>query len=131
MAVMLLNIANNHSCVLSVPMIRICLYFDAQIGDITRTAPFQTLLGVGSSRAATTRRHSGWLPRAPGKVEKPSLSFGLQVLRFFQASSGPLGGTEALLESIFESQGDNTWKNQRFGGPDQAEEASGASVPLF
>ena len=28
---------------------------------------------------------------------------GLQVLRLFPASSGPLGGTEALLESTFEA----------------------------
>ena len=114
------------------PLTRIFLYFAAQIGNITRTAPFQTLSGVGSCQTATTlRRQSLWLHRAPGKVENPFLSFGLQALRFFQASSGPLGGTEALLESIFESQGDNTWKNQRLGGPDQAEEASGASVPLI
>ena len=45
--------------------------------------------------------------------ETLSLSFGLQVQRFFQASSGPLGGTEALLESTFEAQGDFPWKSHR------------------
>ena len=63
------------SCVLSVPMTRKCLYFDAQIGNITRTAPFQTLLGVGSGQTATMRRQSLWLPRAPGDWRDP-LSLG-------------------------------------------------------
>ena len=56
-------------------MTRIFLYFDAQIGDITRTAPFQTRLGVGSSQTATMRRQSLWLPRAPGDWRDP-LSLG-------------------------------------------------------
>ena len=50
------------SWVLSGPLAKICLYFDAQIGAITRTAPFQTLLGVGSSQTATWREGSSlWL----------------------------------------------------------------------
>ena len=56
---------------------------------------------------------------------------GLQVLRCFRASSGPLEGIVALLESTFESQGDITRKNQRLGDPDQAEEDSRTSVPLL
>ena len=118
------------SCVLSVPMTRNHLYFDAQIGAITRTAPFQTLLGVGSCQTATTRRQLCVAAQCPWWLERPSLSFGLQVLRRFQASSGPLGGIEALLESTFESQGDITWKNQCLRDPDQAEEAPRTSVPL-
>ena len=63
--------------------------------------------------------------------ETPSLSFALQVQRLFQASSGPLGGIVALLESTFESQGDIPWKNQRLSDPDQTEEASRRSVSLI
>ena len=67
----------------------------------------------------------------PWRLERPSLSFGLQVLRRFQASSGPLGGIVALLESTFESQGDIPWKNHRLSNPDQPAEASRTSVPLL
>ena len=49
----------------------------------------------------------------------------------FRASSGPLEGIVALLESTFESQGDITRKNQCLGDPDQAEEVSRTSVPLL
>ena len=75
-----------------------------RLADITRTTPFQTRLGVGPGQTATTRRQSLWLPRAPGNWKDPLL--GLQVLRHFRASSGPLEGIVALHKSTFESQGD-------------------------
>ena len=43
--------------------------------------------------------------QSPWELERPSL-LGLQVSRFSRASSGPLEGIVALLESTFESQGD-------------------------
>ena len=92
------------------PLTRNLLYFDAQIGAITRTAPFQTLLGVGSCQTATMRRQLCWLHRAPGDWRDADPLLGLLVLRHFPASSGPLGGIEALLESSFESQGDIYWE---------------------
>ena len=72
-----------------------------------------------------------WLHSAPGDWRDADPLLGLQVLRRFQAYSGPLGGIVALLESTFESQGDIPWKNQRLSGPDQTEEASRTSVPLI
>ena len=71
--------------------------------------------GCCSGRAAITRRQPFVATRPPGDRERPSLSFGLQAWRGFQASSGPLGGTEALLESTFEAQGDIPWKSHRLG----------------
>ena len=97
------------------PLTRIILYFDAQIGDITRTAPFQTLLGVGSrpnSYNAKAALCGCTEPLVIGETLDSLL--GLQVLRLFPASSGPLGGTEALLESTFEAQGDFPWMSHRF-----------------
>ena len=61
----------DRSCVLSVPMTRIRLYFDAQIGAITRTAPFQTLLGVGSSQTATMLKQPFVAVRTPGDWRDP------------------------------------------------------------
>ena len=88
------------------PLTRIILYLDAQIGTIMRTAPFQTL-GVGSAKQLPDAKAALCGCQDPWRFgETLSLSFGLQVQRFFQASSGPLGGTEALLESTFEAQGD-------------------------
>ena len=51
--------------------------------------------------------------------ETLSLSFGLQVQRFFQASSGPLGGTEALTRVHPQAQGANCWEEQRLSHPDR------------
>ena len=93
------------SCVLSVPMTRKCLYFDAQIGDITRTAPFQTRLGVGQGQTATTRRQSSWLPRAPWELERPSpLATSSEVLPGL--SQYLCEGILAFHGSTFESLGD-------------------------
>ena len=74
--------------------------------------PSRLLLGVGSGQTTTTRYQLFVAAQSPWQFgETLSLSFGLQVQRFFKASSGPLGGTEALLESTFEAQGDFPWKS--------------------
>ena len=96
------------------PLAKIRLYFDAQIGAITRTAPFQTLLGVSSSQTATTLgplaiRESLSLLWATNSQALPGL---------FRTS----WGHKALLEFTSESQEDIPWNNQRLCDPDQAEE---------
>ena len=76
--------------------------------------PSRLLLGVGSGQTTTTRYQLFAAAQSPWQFgETLSLSFGLQVQSFFQTSSGPLGGTEALLESIIEAQGDFPWKSHR------------------
>ena len=61
---------------------------------------------------------SVWLHSAPGDWRDADPLLGLQVLRHFPASSGPLGGIVALLESTFEAQGVIYWEeptSQRSG----------------
>ena len=89
------------------------------------------LCGCCSGQTAITRRQPFVATRPPGDWERPSLSFGLQALRGFQASSGPLGGTEALLESTFESQGDICWEEPRSQPSGSTRRRSRTSVSLL
>ena len=97
-----------------------------------RTAPFQTLTGAGSGRTAITRRQPFVATRPPGNRERPSLSlFGLQAWRGNQASSGPLGGTEALTRVHPQAQGANCWEEPSTQPSGSTEEASRPSVFLL
>ena len=91
--------------------IYICLDWLADI--ITRTAPFQTSIGCRfrpnnynaiAALCGCTEPLAIW--------RNPLSPLGYKQ-KFFQASSGPLGGTEALLESTSEAQGDFPWKSHR------------------
>ena len=63
--------------------------------------------------------------------ETLSLSFGLQAWRGFQASSGPLGGTEALTRVHLQAQGANCWEEPSSQPSGSTEEASRSSVSFF
>ena len=90
-------------------------------------APFQIdWVGVQAKQLQREGSLCG-CPEPPGNWRDPLL--GLQVLRRFRASSGPLEGIVALHESTFESQGDIARKNHRLGVPDQAEDRD--FIPLL
>ena len=107
---------------------RICLYFYAQIGAIRGLHPSR-LYRVLVRAKQLQREGSLWLHRAPGDWRDADPLLGLQVLRCFRASSGPLEGIVALHESTFESQGDIAPKKYRLGVPDQAEDRD--FIPLL
>ena len=73
--------------------------------------PSRLLLGVGLGQATTRRYQLFVTAQSPWQFgETLSLSFGLQA-EVLSASSGPLGGTEALLELTSEAQGGIPWKS--------------------
>ena len=99
---------------------RICLYSYAQIGAIRGLHPSR-LIGCWFKAKQLQRGGSSlWLHRAPGNWGNPGLSPWATGSEALPASSGPLGGTEALLESTFESQGDICWEEPTSQRPDQA-----------